>query len=427
MNMESIWLRNAAEFRLSEQWTLRNELSYYSADRLWRDADFYTYAAPGKITRGITMISHDHEFWSERLALRFDGYVGGLRNRFVAGAEYMQTSFGSNRHFGDDTKGVDIFAPARGYYPVLATVPPFYSLTSQTADHATKAAFAEHAINLTSSWIVAAGIRHETIDIDRTILDETTGLTTRFGNDLGATTWRIGSTYEVFKGTTFFAQYTEAVTPVSSALMIASPANVRFKLTTGNSVEAGVKSTWAGGRVTTTASVYQIEQDDIITRDPAAPAVAIQGGSQRSRGIEVETSVSLTDRWNLSLSGTVIDSEFTDLTDGAGKSLAGNRPLNTVPWAWSAVTTYRLQALPATLGAQLVGVGPFFTSNANVYEAKERTVLDAWVAFDLGKGTLRLRGRNLTDEFYAEWADYNATSLYVGAPRSFDVTYSVKW
>jgi iron complex outermembrane receptor protein len=56
-----------------------------------------------------------------------------------------------------------------------------------------------------------------------------------------------------------------------------------------------------------------------------------------------------------------------------------------------------------------------------------RTVLDAWVAFDLGKGTLRLRGRNLTDEFYAEWADYNEKSVYVGAPRSFDITYSVKW
>jgi iron complex outermembrane receptor protein len=89
--------------------------------------------------------------------------------------------------------------------------------------------------------------------------------------------------------------------------------------------------------------------------------------------------------------------------------------------------TYRLEALPATVGAQLTGVGPFYTSNANDYEAQERTILDAWIAFDVGKGTLRLRGRNLTDEFYAEWADYNAKSVYVGAPRSFDVTYSIKW
>jgi iron complex outermembrane receptor protein len=427
MNMESLWLRNAVDFRLSDEWSLRNELSYYIADRMWRDADFYTFRASPvpAIARGITLISHDHEFWSERLTLRFDGNVGGMRNRFAAGAEYMETTFGSTRHFGD-APSVDIFSPDRGRYPEGDTS-PFYSRTRQKADHVTKAAFAENAINILPHWIVSAGIRYETIDIDRSILNEATGVTSAFGNDLGARTWRIGTTYDLFPGTTLFAQYAEAVTPVSSSLMIASAANVSVKLTTGNSVEAGIKSAMFGGRVTTTASIYQIEQDDILTRDPARPNVVVQGGSQRARGVEVETAVSLTNRWNVSLSGTIIDTEFTDLRDGTGKSLAGNRPVNSVPWAWNALMTYRLDILPATLGAQLTGVGPFYTSNANLYEAKERTLLDAWIAFDLGKGQLRLRGRNLTDEFYAEWADYNETSVYVGAPRSFDVTYSIKW
>ena len=57
----------------------------------------------------------------------------------------------------------------------------------------------------------------------------------------------------------------------------------------------------------------------------------------------------------------------------------------------------------------------------------ERTLIDAWLSYDIGHGTVRFRGRNLTDELYAEWADYNPASVYLGAPRSFDVTYSVKW
>ena len=427
MNSESVWLRGSAEYLLSAQWTLKNEISYYKADRLWRDADFYTFSATPapSITRGVSLISHDHEFWSDRVTVGFDGDVGGMRNRFVAGAEYMATTFGSQRHFGN-TPGVDIFLPDRGYYPDDTTA-PFYSRTREAADHVTKAVFAEHAINLTPAWLLAAGIRYETIDLDRTSFNEATGVTTQFGNDLDSTTWRVGTTYEIAKGTSLFAQYAKAAIPISSALMIASPANASFKLSTGDTAEVGVKSTMFGGRVTSTASLYQIEQDDILTRDPAAPTVVIQGGSQRSRGIELETAISLTRQWSLALSGTVIDTEFTELRDGAGNSLAGNRPVNAVPWAWSALMTYRLDALPATLGAQLTGIGPFYTSNANLYEAQERTLLDAWVAFDLGKGTLRLRGRNLTDEFYVEWADYNATSVYVGAPRSFDVTYSIKW
>ena len=148
-----------------------------------------------------------------------------------------------------------------------------------------------------------------------------------FGNDLGARTWRVGTTYDLFPGTTLFAQYAEATTPVSSALRIASASNVSFKLTTGNTIEAGVKSRMFGGSVTTTASIYEIEQADILTRDPARPSVVVQGGSQRSCGVEVETAISLTKRWNVSLSGTIINTEFTEVTDSRGNRLTGNRPV----------------------------------------------------------------------------------------------------
>ena len=293
--------------------TLKNELSYYSADRLWRDADFYTYTAPALITRGITLISHDHEFWSDRMTFNFDGQIGGMRNRFTAGAEYMETTFGSRRHFGS-TPGVDIFNPDRGIYPEGSAA--ITSRNLETAEHVTKAAFAEHAINLTPAWIVAAGIRYETIDLDRTSFNEVTGVTTTFGNELGSTTWRIGTSYEVLPGTTLFAQYAEAVTPVSSALMIASPANTGFKLTTGTSKEAGVKSTMFDGRVTNDG----LRLSDRAGRHPHARSrqsqtIVVQGGSQRSRGVEVETAISLTKRWNVSLAGTLIDYRVHELNE----------------------------------------------------------------------------------------------------------------
>ena len=219
------------------------------------------------------------------------------------------------------------------------------------------------------------------------------------------------------------------VIPITT-LMTASLANGKFELSTGESVEAGIKSTWAGGRVTTTASLYQIDQDNILTRDPANSTLTIQGGSQRSRGVEVDTSVALTDRWNLSLAGTLIDAEYTKLTERAGGvavDRSGNRPINASPYAWTASTSYRLPHAPVTIGLALHNVGPFFTDTANLTEARARTLLDAWVAYDIGGGTLRIRGRNLTNEFYAEWADYNPTSVYLGAPRSVDATYTFKW
>lgn len=422
MASESVWLRSAAYYRLTDAWTLRNELNYFHADRLWRNADTFTFNPSPAISRGSTFIAHDHEFWSDRMLLSFDGLVGGVRNRFAAGAEYMETTFGSTRRFGN-AGDVDIFDPDRGSFPydVLGT--------QQSADHVTKAIFAENAINLTPEWLLSAGIRYETIDLDRTVVSETSATTQEFGTELESTTWRIGTTYEVVPGTAVFAQYAEAVAPVSN-LFLVSLTNSTLKLTTGTSAEVGVKSTLFGGRVTTSASLYEINQDNIVTRDPSDTSLSTQGGSQRSRGIEAEAAIDLTDRWNLSLSGTLIDSEYTELIQVVGGVVhdrKGNRPVNAVPYAWSALTTYRLEGLPVTLGALLTGVGPFYTSAANLYEAKERTVLDAWVAIDVGQGTLTFRGRNLTDEFYAEWADYNEKAVYVAPPRSFDVTYSVKW
>ena len=41
---ETYWLRGAAEYKLSSEWTLKNELNYYNADRRWKDAEFFDYA-----------------------------------------------------------------------------------------------------------------------------------------------------------------------------------------------------------------------------------------------------------------------------------------------------------------------------------------------------------------------------------------------
>jgi iron complex outermembrane receptor protein len=83
--------------------------------------------------------------------------------------------------------------------------------------------------------------------------------------------------------------------------------------------------------------------------------------------------------------------------------------------------------MPATIGASIYSVGDFYTDTANTIEVEERCLLDAWIAYDLSEGTLRLRGRNLTDEFYAHWSGYSSTQVYLGAPRGFDITYTAKW
>jgi iron complex outermembrane receptor protein len=263
------------------------------------------------------------------------------------------------------------------------------------------------------------------MDLDREIDDLDAATTTHFAHEFDATTWRLGATFEVWTGTTLYGQYTQAVVPVST-LVLSNLSNGKFDLSTGESYEAGVKSILFGGTLVTTAAIYQIDQDNILTRDPSNPALVVQGGSQRSRGIEVDAALALTDRWNLYAAGSLIDAEFTSLRNAIG-DLTGNRPVNVPPYTLYISTDYRLESMPATIGASIYSVGDFYTDTANTIEVEERCLLDAWIAYDLSEGTLRLRGRNLTDEFYAHWSGYSSTQVYLGAPRGFDITYTAKW
>ncbi len=432
MTSDAVWLRTKADYKLTSNWSFKNELSYYTADRDWASSEVFTYnSGTGLLDRTTTLITHDHQLWSDRAYFGYDGPLAGLRNRFTAGYEYTNTQFGSVRRFGF-TSSVDPYAPERGTFP--ADTAANFTDGRQNFDSSveTSAVFAENAINLTPELLVLGGIRYEEMDLDRVTYDLDAGTTTPFGRDFDATTWRLGATYEIVKGTTLYGQYTEAVIPVSS-MLLSNVNDGKFDLSTGESFEAGVKSILLGGSLVTTAAIYQIDQDNILTRDPTNASLTIQGGSQRSRGIEVDASLALTDRWNVYAAGSLIDAEYTSLSEPGAKPTdppidrTGNRPINVPDYTLYLSTDYRLEDFPATIGASLYSVSNFYTDNANTILVGERALLDAWIAYDVGVGTIRLRGRNLTDEFYADWSGYSSTQIYLGAPRSFDITYSAKW
>lgn len=424
MKSDAVWLRGGAEYKLTNQWTLKNELNYYKADRLWAGADTFTYnTGTGRLDRATTLITHDHQFWSDRAALSYDGSLGQFHNRFTTGLEYIDTVFNSKRRFGNTTS-VDLYDPQRGYFPG-DTAANFGTRQNFDSTLKTVAGFAENALNLTPSWIVVGGARYERIDLNRSIYDLNASTTANFDKTFYSPTWRVGTVYDIVPGTSLYTQYTQAAIPITS-LLLANVTNGRFELSTGRSVEGGIKSSLWNDRIVATVAVYQIDQDNILTRDPVTPTLTVQGGNQRSRGIELSATVAITDQWKLTPAYSYVDAYYTSLRN-ATRDLTGNRPINVPATTLSLTSTYRLHTLPVTLGAGTNHVGSFYTDTTNQIEVKARTLLDAWIAYDVGKGTLRLRGRNLTNEFYADWSGYSTTQVYLGAPRSFDISYNIKW
>ena len=416
-------LRARADYRLSDRWMLSGDLAGYTADRLWRNSEDVTFdAGTGLLNRSTTLIAHDQDYWVARAYAAFDGPLAGRRNRFTLGAEYSDTHFVTQRRFGTTTP-VDRFDPVRGRFPQVtaANFPGAGNRVDWVSDATVAALFAENAFNLTDKWLLVGGVRYDHVELERQTFDLNTGAAARFSQDYDPVSWRLGTVYDLAAKTQIYAQFNHAVTPVSSFLFL-NAANAKFDLSAGEAAEIGIKTSFWNDRIDLTAAAYHIVQDDILTRDPANPALTIQGGSQSSRGVELSLAAALTDQLQIDASAALLESRFDTLIEAGGVDRAGNRPPNVPEQMFGLSAYYSLRTAPLTFGATIRHDGDFYTSNANTYRVAAHTTLDAQVSWRAPFGRLTLRGRNLFNTLYADWSGYGATQVYLGAPRSFDVT-----
>lgn len=428
------WYRSRASYEISDGLSFTNEMSYYDAERRFRNSEVYTYAAPsagfssGSFQRGTTRIDNTQQFFMERAVLAADFEIGGFRNRMTGGIEYSDSQFDSIRRFGS-TSAVDIFNPNRGALSLDDTAANFPGAGNRAnflSNTKVTSVFAEDAFNVTPQLLLAGGVRYDSIALSRTVTDFNLGTVSDFGRDYDAVSWRAGVVYDLAPKTQLFTQYSYAVAPVGSLALI-SAANSQFKLTTGRSAEGGVKSSFWDDRVDVTLAGYWINQKNIVTRDPNNFNRSIQGGSQSSVGAELSLSAALTDNLRLDGSLAVLDARFDQLIEAGGLDRAGKTPPVVPEQVASLFAIYRFEDNPLSLSGGLRHASAFYTDNANSVRVGSSTVFDAGVTLRLAQGEVSLRGRNLTDTVYASWFGGSSRQITLGAPRSFDVNYTVRF
>lgn len=425
MDSDNLWLRARIDYVLTDNWTLVSDTSWYDSRRLWRDADEYGFnRGTGLINRGATLITHDHQYWNQRVHAVYDGSIAGHRNRFSVGFELGETDFYTKRRF-DSAGQVDPHNPVRGVFPKDNTS-NFSYRQNVTADVSSHAVFAENAFNVTPEWLIVGGIRLDDFKLDREVVNATTGASDAYSADYNPFTWRVGTVYSVLPKTQIFAQYSKVAVPVSGLLFMSS-SRASFDVSMGESYEAGIKSTLVDGRLDVTLSAFHIRQDDILTRDPVNPALTIQGGSQVSDGGEITLNWRPTNELVIGFSGTILDAEFDELVESGGVDRSGNRPTNTPQQMADLVVTYSPEASPFSVTGSVRYNGNFYTSNANNIKVKDVTLFDAALAWEASFGTLSVRGRNLTNKFYADWSGYSSSLVFIGEGRSVEVSLSTSF
>lgn len=429
-------VRSRLDWKAGGGWTFALDLTGYTADRAFLLADSQTFVAPtaafpnGSFTQTYQDFRHDHRFWNARGVVGNDSRIADLRNRFSLGVEHNDTDFTSLRQQAPVTAlpAVDVRDPAivplpRGTAIFTTSNVTFASRLRQTS------VFAEDALNLTPEWLLVGGVRWDHMALRRATIQNVTGAVDSNSPAFNPVSWRVGTTWAVTPDVALYAQYTTAVSPVSS-ILLASVANSRFRLTSGHAHEAGFKASAWGGRASATGAVYRIEQRDILTRDPANPALTVQGGRQSSQGAELSSALSPVKALRLSGGVSYTDARYDELFElvgGARLDRRGKRPINVPSTTVNAAVIYTVAGKVMVSGF-LRHASAFYTDTANTIRVAGHTVLDAGVSVPVApRATLTLRGRNLTDAFYGEYSGYPATNIYIGAPRSFEVALAMRY
>ena len=242
-------------------------------------------------------------------------------------------------------------------------------------------------------WRFSGGLRHDRAEKETT--NNLTGGVTDGENS--ATTGSAGLLYLFDSGFAPYASYATSFTPDFGTDIDGES----FKPTEGEQYEIGLKYQPPGRDSIYSVSLYNLVQTNVKTQDPDNISNQIQTGEQRSRGLELEAAMKLSDNIDLVAGYSYIDAEITKSNDGD----EGNVPVGVAEhmasvWGNYTFTSGTFDGLELGAGARYLG--ETYDDSANTNKNDAVTMFDARISYDLDMlapgASIGVSATNLTDE-----------------------------
>jgi iron complex outermembrane receptor protein len=413
------WTEASVQWSPTRQVAVRSKLYHIQSDRYWRNAEAYAY---NPVTRLVdrsdnTEIGHDQTQTGMTTDATFSGSVFGMENQFSIGVDVNTSTFRhTNNTYVGSSGPVNLLNPVPGLY--RSTVPYIPRYRNQADQYSV---FAENRLELTQAWSIIGGARIDRADITR---DDLISGTQAFDKRYTNTGWRLGSVYQVTQDLSVYAQYAKAADPVAGMLML-SPANSAFDVSTGKQVEVGIKQSFWDKRGDWTLAAYHIAKNNLLTRDTTNPALRVQVGERSSRGIESTLSLALTKTIQLDANVALLKARYDDFNEsqgGVAVSRNGKVPTDVPERVANVWVDWKFQP-DWTLSGGLRYVGERFVDNANTLKLPAYTTVDLALQWRASPDTtVTLRGYNVFDKYYFSTAYYTTSQWFVGEGRRFQVT-----
>ncbi|MCP1421058.1 iron complex outermembrane receptor protein [Pseudomonas laurylsulfativorans] len=296
--------------------------------------------------------------------------------------------------------------------------------SAQTDELRSDSVFLQDSIHLTDQWILVAGARFQTYD-----QYAGKGVPFHANTDSNGQKWvpRAGLVYKYTDAVSFYGSYTESFKPNSTIAPLSGSSTVLdggIAPEEAKSWELGAKLDLPG-RVTGNIALFDIKKRNVLVANAEGPVTLYSAaGEVRSRGLEVDLSGQLSDRWSMIGSYAYTDAEVTEDPD-----YQGNQLQNVAKNSGSLSAVYDFGTIlggdQLRVGAGARYVGERAGNAVNDFDLPSYTVADAFATYDTRvegqKVRFQLNVKNLFDRTYYTSA---ASRFFVSMGDSRQVTLS---
>ncbi|VEF17812.1 TonB-dependent siderophore receptor [Stutzerimonas stutzeri] len=413
------------QHRFNDVWSARQNFRYLDAEvensQVWQSG--YYDATSDLLYRGFSGGEESLHAWIIDSMLQAEFATGSALHTVVFGLDYQYTK---NKTFDEfDYTSVSPLDIANPIYPnnTLADL----AVSSNALRRQKQAGLYIQDLIELDSWNLSFGLRQDWYDVS--IDDAVRGKDANQGEKLSG---HVGVLYAFENGISPYLSYSTSFNPTSN---YSSGAQI-LEPTTGKQWEAGVKYQPVGSDDLYTLSFFTIDMENLFAKENSLVTDNFYKGvgGMKSRGVELEARVNVTEHLRVLGSVTLNDvkyskSYFAYNSAGEVVDAKGNTPYQTPErmaslWADYSFAEGLLAGLNIGGGARYVGYS--WGNDAHDFKVPSYTLFDASIGYDLSRvglnGTsIRLNANNLTDEYYVA-SCYNASSCYLGAERNVVAT-----
>lgn len=380
------------------------------------------------LTRQRRLRDYDATYFVARAELAGNFTTGDVTHRVLIGADTDR--FENDQVFlrargptlasnptEQQLQAIDIFNPVYGRFP-LATLAP---LTNQVEVQNATGVYAQYQVGISETFELRVGGRYD--DYDQRLTNRANGRVREAGENRFSP--QVGAVWRATPEISIYATHGENFRPLSGADFAGNP----FDPNLSESLEGGIKYAAASGRLTATASVFSIQQGNILVADPVNAGFTVAGGEAQSRGFEFDLEGELAPGLDLWVSYAYVDAEIeNDVADpDFGKLIrAGDRLLNIPEHTLSVQLAYSTEVADRDVrfGGGVLHVSERLGEVGTTFELPDYTLARLFAEAELTEGVrLRVDVDNLFD---TTWYSNSFSQLWVqpGTPRNARVTAS---